>query len=55
MTAATFDAGVPAAARFRVCPTTGLKVFAQAESLIKAHAVCAILAMVAGEIGRAHV
>ncbi len=51
MTAATFDAGAPAAARFRVCPTTGLKVFAQAESLIKAHAVCAILAMVAGVIG----
>jgi len=40
-----------AAARFRTCPTTGLKVDRTAETLIKWHAVCAVLAMVAGVIG----
>ncbi len=38
------------AARFRTCPTTGLKVNSTAEHLIRLNAVFAILAMVAGVI-----
>jgi cytochrome c oxidase subunit I len=34
----------------RVCPTTGLKVHSQADALIKAHAVTAILALAVGGI-----
>ncbi len=39
------------AARFRTCPTTGLKVHGTAENLIRAHAVAAVVAMIAGVIG----
>jgi cytochrome c oxidase subunit 1 len=39
------------AARFRTCQTTGLKVHRTAELLIKAHAVAAVLSMIAGVIG----
>ena len=52
MTAVTVDTAAPLPrALFRTCATTGLKVHAGAESLIKAHAVAAILSMVAGVIG----
>jgi cytochrome c oxidase subunit I len=40
----------PAAAAFRTCPTTGLKVNAQAEALIKANAVAATVALLIGGI-----
>ena len=36
--------------RFRTCPTTGLKVFGQADALIKAHAVVATVALLIGGI-----
>lgn len=51
MTTPSAAPGRALAALFRTCPTTGLKVHRTAETLIKAHAVCAILAMVAGVIG----
>ncbi len=40
----------PMAAAFRTCPTTGLKVNAQAEALIKANAVAATVALLIGGI-----
>jgi cytochrome c oxidase subunit 1 len=39
------------AARFRTCPTTGLKVDRTAQRLITAHAVAAVVSMIAGVIG----
>ena len=40
----------PVASPFRVCPTTGLKVNAQAEALIKANAVAATVSLLVGGI-----
>jgi len=37
-------------ARFRTCPTTGLKVFREADALIKAHAVVATVALLIGGV-----
>jgi cytochrome c oxidase subunit 1 len=37
-------------ATFRTCPTTGLRVHSQADALIKAHAVCATVALLVGGI-----
>jgi cytochrome c oxidase subunit 1 len=39
------------ATRFRKCPTTGLKVDRTAQRLITAHAVAAVVSMIAGVIG----
>ncbi len=49
MTAATMAAGAGSAA-YRVCPTTGLKVNAQAEALIKVNAVAATVSLLIGGI-----
>jgi len=40
----------PRGTNFRVCPTTGLKVFRQADALVKAHAVVATVALLIGGI-----
>ncbi|HSR42026.1 MAG TPA: cbb3-type cytochrome c oxidase subunit I, partial [Longimicrobiales bacterium] len=40
----------PSGTGFRTCPTTGLKVFRQADNLIKAHAVVATVALLIGGI-----
>jgi len=42
--------GGPLAGLFRTCPTTGLKVHRSADRLIKAHAVCATVALLVGGI-----
>jgi cytochrome c oxidase subunit I len=41
----------PLAWAHRICPTTGLKVHSQADNLIKAHAVTAVVALAIGGIG----
>ncbi len=48
MTAAAMES---IAARFRTCPTTGLKVDRTAQRLVTAHAVAAVVSMIAGVIG----
>jgi len=40
----------PAGAGFRTCPTTGLKVYRDADNLIKAHAVVATVALLIGGV-----
>ncbi|MGD2071464.1 MAG: hypothetical protein PVI57_22550, partial [Gemmatimonadota bacterium] len=49
-TSPTPDAHAGAAPTFRTCPTTGLRVFREADHLIKAHAVVATVALLIGGI-----
>ncbi|GMV05801.1 MAG: cytochrome c oxidase subunit I [Gemmatimonadota bacterium] len=50
MSAVTTSAAPGAAAAFRTCPTTGLKVHRDADALIKANAVVATVALLVGGI-----